>query len=192
MRAPTLFALALVMFVAPPSVAGVPRPGVPTPEDPAREGARVAVLRGRANLFDGERTRMLTRASDPVRLVQGFLEGGAGTELELLWHAAGSVRVHGASSFAFDRSASATRVDARFFSSMDVESRRVPLTLDLPGGWTLHLRSAALFLRELPDGSLEIEHRAGRDVRLTSRVERKQGSFPDRIVSGERLRLPAD
>ena len=61
--------------------------------------------------------------------------------------------------------------------------------LILPQGWTLSVERAALFLRELPDGSLEVQHRGGKPVEVWSRVERKDGHV-QRIVSGTRLLLP--
>ena len=75
------------------------------------------------------------------------------------------------------------------FASADVEVRRGSVGLVLPQGWTLSVERAALFLRELPDGSLEIHHRGGKPVEVWSRVEREE-EYPELIVSGSRLRLP--
>jgi hypothetical protein len=154
--------------------------------------ARVDVQRGRILLVEGEELVALHRGASRKVRRSAHLEGGTRSEVEVTWPRLASVRVRGSASFGFepdDEPPFRPVLSFLHFASVDVEVRRGSLGLILPQGWTLSVGRAAIFLRELPDGSLEIHHRGGQPVEIWSRIERDE-DHPERIVSGTRLRLP--
>lgn len=155
--------------------------------------ARVQVHRGRFQLLEG--SELVSLHARQVRHVRGsaHLEGGTRSEVEVTWPRLATVRVRGSASFGFEPETEAPFRPVLSFlhlASADVEVRRGSLGLLLPQGWTLSVVRAALYVSEHPDGSLELHHRGGLPIQIWSRIEREE-DFPESLMSGMRLRLPA-
>jgi len=155
--------------------------------------ARVEVHQGRFQLLEGEELISLHAGRGRTVRESAHLEGGTRSEVEVAWPRLASVRVHGSASFGFEPEAEPPFRPVLSFlhlASAEVEVRRGSVGLILPQGWTVSVERAALYLRELPDGSLELFHRGGQPVEVWSRIEREE-AFPERLTSGARVRLPA-
>jgi len=154
--------------------------------------ARVAVQRGRILLVEGEQIVALHRGDTHKVRHPAHVEGGTRSEVEVLWPGLASIKVRGSASFGFaprEQPPFRPVLSFQHLASADVEVRRGSLGLVLPQGWELSIERAALYLRELPDGTLELHHRGGEPITIRSRIEREEG-HPERLVSGARLRLP--
>ena len=152
------------------------------------------VLSGRASLVQGEKVETLTRVGGAREIAgKAYLELGTGSELELAWPGLSSVRLTGPAALEWTPpGADPMRIKLRLlrFDRLEAEVRRGSYVLDLPQAWSLDLGRGAISIEERPQGDLVITHRGGEDAKLRSRVQRA-GKLPDRVTSGQRLRLRA-
>jgi hypothetical protein len=142
----------------------------------------LSVLSGRATLVQGEEARTLTRASGR-REVKGeaYAEVGPGSEIELAWPGAASVRARGPASLEWTPARSVRVLRAQ---GLEAEARRGELALALPLEAAVRVERAALSVRELATGELEVSHRGGAPLRLE-----RNGEAVLRLESGQTRRL---
>lgn len=153
---------------------------------PARAPQAGPILRmnaGEARLAEGRSVRALDRRAGAVELAgeAGWLEVGAGSQVELVWRGLASATVHGPAMLELGRAPELRLEQAQV---LELEVRRGTLALELAGIGTLALSAGALRLRALPDDVLELFNRGGAPLELHFESER-----PLRIPAGQRVRL---
>jgi hypothetical protein len=122
----------------------------------------------------------------------GYLEAGALARLSLRWSQCATLALEGPTALEW-RASSGPKgglfVEVVRIDRANLEVRRGPVRFALPGGWHAHLEHGAAFLRELSDGSLELEHAAGAPILLS--LEREGGAVrpPWTVLPGARVRL---
>ena len=127
------------------------------PPPPARAG--LTVRAGRMTLVQGERVRVLTRASARTDVVgSAYAEVGVRAEIELSWPGSASLRVSGPAAFEWSPTGEVRVLRA---DRIEFEVRRGRRSVSLPGGWTLPVGRAALSLAETSVGDWNVEHRGG-------------------------------
>ncbi len=158
--------------------------------------AQVRMSAGRAQLHGPGGTRQLAAGSRHSIEGAALLELGWGDLAEISWNGQASVRVSGPASFEWappwiDGSQLGWRVDhAR---RLDVEVRRGPLHLELPGcGWVVVAGPGAFRVEDMPAGALRLEHRAGVALDVHSLIALPAGERSRfNIPQGKAIRLRA-
>jgi hypothetical protein len=124
----------------------------------------------------------------------GYLRAGASSRLSLRWRGAATLDLEGVSSVEWRPSerGHGLSITLERVERANLEVRRGPLRLELPGGWLAHIRQGAVFVRELSDGSVELEHVAGAPLLLSRSGARDEVRPPWTVLPGARLRLESE
>jgi hypothetical protein len=160
---------------------------------------RVEVLEGRAELASAEGVdSLIGPGADRDHEGPGYVRSSVLSRLSLRWRGAATIELEGAASLEW-RTSERSRglsIELEHVDRANLEVRRGPLRLALPGGWLAHLDQGAAFVRQLPDGSVELEHAAGAPI-LLSRIaphgDASNGIRPPwTVLPGARIRLDAE
>ena len=145
----------------------------PVPERVFRgQAPLVSLSSGRGTLVSADGVIQMKEADSLKELPpHGHMEVAAASEMELRWIGRGSIELIGAS--AFEWSGSAFGQDENDLlriiqvSSADIEVRRGPLRLGLPGQVVLTVERGALEIEANPSGKYSIRLFGGENLRLT-------------------------
>lgn len=133
---------------------------------------------------EGEVLRLDARSEvRPLGSTLAWIEAGAHSSLELAWRGQASATISGPAALVLAR---APRLVLERFQVAEVEVRRGTLELELTGLGHLSLSAAALRLRTLPDGMVELLNRGGSTLEL-----RREGVPPLAIAAGQCRRVRA-
>ena len=148
-------------------------------------GPVVRVASGAAHLLERRGVRTLERGAPPAELADavGWLETGAGSEVELVWRGLASATVRGPAALQLAREPGLW-IDE--IGVLELEVRRGKLALAVADAGSFEVSAGALQLRSLPDGVFEVLNRGGTPLEL-----RRVGELPVAIPAGQRLRFRA-
>ncbi len=145
----------------------------------------VRATAGEARLVEPRGVRALDRRTEAIALsgASGWVEAGAGSELELVWRGLASATLRGPLSVQLEREPA---LYVEELQVLELEVRRGALRLEIAGGTRCAVGAGALQLRSLPDGVFELLNRGGAVL-----VLERSGQPSVRIGAGQRVRFRA-
>ena len=152
----------------------------------------VRVDRGRAALVQASSVKRVG-ARDGSVPGRGDAALGLGTAAaaEIAWRSRASMRLGGPAEIEWTNLDLTGELQLIIGSaaSVELESRRTGVRIELSQGWGLQAREAALRLEETPNGGWVVRHHGGEPVRVRSRVPRQDGAWPRVLNPGDVARL---
>jgi hypothetical protein len=130
-----------------------------------------------------------------VRDGPAYFEAGATARVRLRWRSCASLELAGPAAFEWREShgpSGGLYLDVKRIERADVEVRRGPLRLELPGGWLVHLARGAAHLQRRPDGSYDVEHVAGAPLLVGYEPASGQVRPPQTVLPGATIHLAAE